>query len=410
MKHKTKYFIIPVIVVILAIVFFGGFLIGKKSAPEPALHDRIFFNKELGKPDFIDFGLFWQALKTIEEKYVHSDEINYQELLYGAISGMTESLGDDYTIFMKPEKTELFIESVSGEESFEGVGMEIAIKGKILTVVAPLEGTPAYKAGIKPGDKILKIDDTISDDLLLEEAVNLIRGEKGTQVTLTISRKTLDKPQEITITRDVIEVPVIRWELLAPSEVEGNNIAYIKIYHFTSNLPSKFNNIVSEILKNNAKKIILDLRNNPGGYLEVATETASWFVPKKEIIVREEFKDGKTNDYKSKGYNALQNFPVVVLINKGSASASEIVAGALRDIRGIKLIGEKTFGKGSIQTLENFKDGSSLKITVAKWLTPSGISITDEGLMPDIEIELTEEDFDADRDPQLDKAIELLSL
>lgn len=400
-KYK-KYSIIPITIILIVVIFFAGFLVGKKSAPESAVHDRIFFNKELGKPELIDFSLFWQALRKLEEKYVDSDKIDYQELLYGAISGMTDSLGDDYTMFLKPEKTESFLEGVSGNESFEGVGMEIGIKGKVLTVIAPIEGTPAYNAGVKAGDKILKIDDILTDDLLLEEAVGLIRGEKGTQVTLTINRKTFDAPKEITVTRGVIQIPVVRWELLE------SNIAYIKIYNFTSNLPSKFEDIVSDILKSNADKIILDLRNNPGGYLEAAQEIASWFVSKEAIVVKEEFKNGDTNDYQSRGYKPLQNFPVVVLINKGSASASEIVAGALRDIKGIKLVGEKTFGKGSIQALEKFKDGSSLKITVAKWLTPSGISIADEGLTPDIEIELTDEDFDANRDPQLEKAIELL--
>lgn len=401
-KYK-KYIYIFVIVVLASALFFGGFLIGKKSAPEPAVHDRIFFNKELGKPDLVDFGLFWQALRKLEEKYVNSDKINYQEILYGAISGMTNSLDDDYTVFMKPERTESFWESVSGNESFEGVGMEIAIKGKILTVVAPLEGTPAYQSGIKSGDKVLKIDDTITDGMLIEEAVSLIRGEKGTQVVLTVNRKSFDRPREFTITRDTIQVPIARWEML------DNNIAYIKLYHFTSNLPSKFEDMVSEILNSNTEKIILDLRNNPGGFLETAIEVASWFIPKGEIVVKEEFKDGKTHEYKSNGYRALQNFSVVILVNGGSASASEIVAGALHDVKEVKLIGEKTFGKGSIQTLESFNDGSSLKITVAKWLTPSGISIADEGLTPDIEIELTEEDYNNDRDPQLEKAIEELS-
>ncbi|MFZ5559830.1 MAG: S41 family peptidase, partial [Patescibacteria group bacterium] len=396
------YFVIPIAIILAIVLFLGGFLIGRKSVPSPALHERIFFNKELGKPEVIDFSLFWEALRKIEENYVDSDKIDYQQMLYGAISGMTDSLDDDYTIFMKPEKTESFIKSVSGDESFEGVGMELGIKGKVLTVVAPVEGTPAYKAGIKAGDKILKIDDTSTDGMLVEEAVNLIRGPKGTQVKLTIMRKTFDKPKEYILTRDVIVVPVARWEM------KENGIAYIKIYQFASNLPSKFEDIVSEILKNNAKRIIIDLRNNPGGYLEVANEVASWFLPKDKVVVKEEFKDSKTNEYKSRGYRHLQNFPVVVLVNGGSASASEILAGALRDQKGIKLIGEKTFGKGSIQTLESLRDNSSLKITVAKWFTPSGISIADEGLKPDIEIELTQEDIDTDRDPQLDKAIEIL--
>lgn len=404
MKLKRKqYLTIPVIIILIVGLFFSGFFIGKNSTSKPAVHDRIFFNKNLGKPEFIDFGLFWEALSELENKFVDADKIDYQELLYGAISGMTNALGDDYTVFMKPEKTDSFLESVSGNESFEGVGMEIAIKGKILTVVAPLEGTPAFEAGIRAGDKILKINDTITDGLLVEEAVSLIRGERGTRVVLTINRNEFDRPQEISIIRDIIHVPIARWE------IKENNIAYIKIYHFTSNLPSKFEDMVSEILTSDANKIILDLRNNPGGFLEVSVDIASWLVPKGEIVVREEFRDGKSHEYKSEGYKHIQKFPVVVLVNGGSASASEIIAGALHDIRDIKLIGEKTFGKGSVQQLKNFKDGSSIKITVAKWLTPSGISIADEGLTPDIEVELTQEDYDADKDPQLDKAIELLS-
>lgn len=402
--RKRQIIIIPVIVILGVALFFGGFFIGKNSQPQQAVSDRIFFNRELGKPEPIDFSLFWQALRMLEEKYVNSEKLNYKEMLYGAIEGMTNSLGDDYTVFMKPEKAKSFIESVSGKESFEGVGMEIGIKNKILTVISPLEGTPAYQVGIKAGDKILKIDDQSTDGLLVEEAVNLIRGKKGTQVTLLINRKDFKEPKEFKLTREVIQVPVIKWE------IKNNDIAYIKFYQFAGNLPSKFENIVSEILKSNAKKIILDVRNNPGGYLEVAVDIASWFLPKNSVVLKEEFKNGELEEYKSKGYNALQDFPVVVLINKGSASASEILAGALKDIKGVKLIGEKTFGKGSVQELERLKDGSSLKITVAKWLTPSGVSITDDGLNPDIEIELTDEDYENDKDPQLDKAIEVINL
>ncbi|OGZ31995.1 MAG: hypothetical protein A2V69_00095 [Candidatus Portnoybacteria bacterium RBG_13_40_8] len=402
-RINKRYIFIVIGVLVVVLVFGAGFLIGKKSVALSGAHDRIFFNKELGKPEVIDFSLFWEALNKLEEIYVDSDKIDYQQMLYGAIEGMTNSLGDDYTVFMKPEKTESFMKSVSGDDSFEGVGMELGIKGKVLTVVAPIEGTPAYKAGVKAGDKILKIGDKTTEGMQVEEAVSLIRGEKGTQVILTIVRKNLDQPKEFTLTRDVIAVPVVRWEML------DNEIAYIKIYQFTSNLPSKFEDIVSEILKNNAKKIIIDLRNNPGGYLEVSNEIASWFIPKDKVVVREEFREGESNEYKSRGYRSLQNFPITVLVNGGSASASEILAGALRDQKGIKLIGEKTFGKGSVQTLETFRDDSSLKITVAKWFTPNGTSIADEGLKPDIEIELTEEDIDADRDSQLDKAIEILS-
>jgi len=404
MLLKIRKLIPIVVIVILGVgLFFGGFWIGKKSVSSPTVSDRIFFNRELGKPEPLDFSLFWQALKTLEEKYVDSKKIDYKEILYGAIEGMTNSLGDDYTVFMRPERANSFIKSVSGKDSFEGVGMEIGIKNKILTVVTPIEGTPAFKAGVRAGDKILKIDEKPTDGMTTEEAVSLIRGKKGTQVTLTISRQDFNQPKNFTITRDVIEVPVTSWE------IRNNDIAYIRIYQFSGNLPSKFKDIVSSILKSNAKKIIIDVRNNPGGYLETAVDIASWFLPKGSVVLKEEFKNSESDDYRSKGYSAIQNFPVVVLVNKGSASASEILAGALRDIKGIKLVGEKTFGKGSVQQLETLKDDSSLKVTVAKWLTPSGISIADEGLTPDIEVQLSEEDYNSDRDPQLDKAIELLS-
>jgi len=399
-SKKVVYALIGLIV--LGTVFGSGLFIGKKTASTTPATNRIFFNQELGKPEAIDFGLFWDVLAKIEEEYVDSSKIDYQKMLYGAISGMVNSLGDDYTVFMPPEKAESFLKSVSGNDSFEGVGMELGIKDKVLTVVAPIEGTPAYKAGIKSGDKILKIDDKTTEGMTTEEAVSLIRGPKGTDVNLTIIRKNADSPIEVKLTRDVIEVPVIRWEML-----EGN-IAYIKIYQFTANLPAKFEDTVSQILNNNAKKIIIDLRNNPGGYLETAVDVASWFLPKDSVVVREEFKTGEKNEYKSEGYKTLQKFETVVLVNGGSASASEILAGALRDIRGIKLVGEKTFGKGSVQTMESFSDDSSLKITVAKWLTPSGVSIADEGLKPDVEVVPSEEDTNAGKDPQLDKAIELL--
>lgn len=412
MKHKTKkYFLISSIVIAVFVIFAVGFFIGKESVPEPTPSDTIIINRELGQPDLIDFSLFWQVLKKIEERYADKNRIDYKEILYGAISGATDSLKDSYTVFMKPKKTDSFLESVDTGGSFEGVGMEIGIKGGMLTVVAPLEGTPAKRAGIKAGDKIIKIDDTPTDDLILEEAVNLIRGEKGTEVVLTIYRKDLKEPKEITIIRDTIQIPILRWELIgAAPESDGKEIAFIKIYHFTGNLPAKFKDTVSQILNSNAKKIVLDLRNNPGGYLQTAVDIASWFIPKGEVVAIEDFGGEEEQEkYRSSGYKQLQEFPVVILINKGSASAAEIVAGALRDVNEVKLIGETSFGKGSIQTLEKFKDGSSLKITVAKWLIPSGISISDEGLIPDIEVELTEEDYDGNKDPQLNKALEVLS-
>jgi len=402
-KKKKKYYLIPIV------IFGSGFYFGKSQQVKPSPSDTIVINRELGQPETVDFNLFWQVLKKIEEKYVNKEKIDYQEILYGAISGMTKSLEDPYTIFMKPEKTESFLESVETGGDFEGVGMEIGIKENILTVIAPLEGTPAMKAGIRAGDKILEIDGVSTEGLLTEEAANLIRGEKGTNVVLTIYRKTFKESKEMTLTRDTIQIPIARWELKNDPANEEIKIAYIKIYRFTGNLPGKFREIVSNILKTRAEKIILDLRNNPGGYLETAVDIASWFLPKGEVVAIEDFGEEETQEkYRSRGYKKFQDFPVVVLINKGSASASEIVAGALKDIRKIKLIGETSFGKGSVQSLERFRDNSSLKITIARWLTPSGISISEKGLTPDIEIELTDEDYDNDQDPQLDKALEIL--
>ncbi len=402
-KLGKKIIIILIIVGLTSSIFVGGFLIGKKSVPEPTPSDTIIINKELGQSEVVDFSLFWQVLKAIEKNYVDSSEIDYQEIVYGAISGMVEALNDSYTVFMKPNKTEEFIESVETGGSFEGVGMEIAIKGGILTVVSPLQGTPAMSAGIRAGDKIIEIDGKSTDGILLEEAVNKIRGERGTQVILTVVRPRLEDPKEISVTRDTIQIPI------AKHEMKTEDIAYIKIYHFTGNSPSKFKNIVQQVVNAGAKKIILDLRNNPGGYLSSAVEAASWFIPQGEVIaIEDRGENEESKKYRSKGYKLVSDFPVVVLVNQGSASASEIVAGALRDIKGIKLVGEQTFGKGSIQMLEKFNEGSALKVTVAKWLTPSGISISKEGLEPDVKVELTDEDFDKNRDPQLDQAIELL--
>lgn len=399
-----KTLLLPIIVAI-AISFGIGFYVGQVNKPSVEKLELL-TNPELGKPTGVDFSLFWDAWKIVEEKYVDRLKLNPQEMIYGAISGMLRTLNDPYTLFLLPQESKKFKEDMQG--SFEGIGAEISIRKGVLTIIAPLEGSPAKRAGLLPQDKILKINETATSDLNIDEAVNLIRGPKGTEVNLLILREEWSEPKEIKIIRETIQIPILKWELLAPSQAEGSNIAYIQFYHFTENAPYEFQKAVQEILASNAKSIILDLRNNPGGYLETSVDIASWFLPKNEIVAIEDFGNGEKIEYRSKGYLKLANFPLVVLVNSGSASASEIVAGALRDIRGIKLVGEKTFGKGSVQEMEQLRGGSSLKITIAKWLTPSGKSIMEEGLEPDIKIERTPEDIDANRDPQLDKALELL--
>ncbi len=352
-------------------------------------------------PEDINFSLFWQAYNKLQEKFVDKDRIDKQEIIYGAISGMVKSLDDPYTVFFPPQDTKRFVEDVKGV--FEGVGMVIDIKKGQLQVVAPLEGTPAQKAGLLAGDKILKVDDDSTADITLKEAVNLIRGPRGTDVVLTIYREDWQESKEITVTRGVIEIPSLRWELL-----ENDSIAYIELYQFSQKAGFDFRNTVLEILDTSAKKIIIDLRDNPGGYLEIAQNIAGWFLEKGELVVVEEFGDGTKIEYKADGNPAFLDYEIAVLINKGSASGSEILAGALRDNRNIPLIGEKSFGKGSVQELVELRKGSSLKITVAKWLTPKGYLITEVGLEPDIEVKMTSEDYEEDRDPQLNKAIEVL--
>jgi carboxyl-terminal processing protease len=384
---------VPITIIFTGLIFFSftlGVVVG-----ENRVHCKIC------KPEELDFSLFWEAYQKLQEKFVAKEKIDYQKVLYGAISGMVKSLDDPYTVFLDPEENKRFNEDVSG--LFEGIGAEIGIRKGQLQIISPLEGTPAEKAGLRAGDKIIKINDTFTTDLTVDEAVNLIRGPKGTEVTLTIFREELEAPKEIKIQRAVIEIPSLKWEL------KEGNIAYIKLYQFSEKADTDFRDKAMEILASPAQKIILDLRNNPGGYLEVANNIAGWFLKRNSIVTIEDF-GGKfeRKEYKAQGNEKFADYPIVILINQGSASGSEILAGALRDNRSIKLIGEKSFGKGSVQELENLPGGASLKITVAKWLTPKGESISEKGLDPDIQVEMTEKDYENGRDPQLDKAIEII--
>jgi carboxyl-terminal processing protease len=281
--------------------------------------------------------------------------------------------------------------------------MEIDIRKGQLQVIAPLEGTPAQEAGLRPGDIILKVDGYSTIDITVDEAINLIRGPKGTEVILTIYREEWKESKDIKIIRRVIDIPSLKLE------IRDDHIAYLKLYNFSEKAAYDFSDAAIKILNSTSQKIILDLRNNPGGYLEVAQEITGWFLEKGQIVVIEDFgEDKEQNNYLAEGNAKLVTYPIVILINKGSASASEILAGALRDNRGVKIIGETSFGKGSVQELTKLKGSSSLKITIAKWLTPNGESITDKGLEPDIKVEMTTEDYDAGLDPQMDKAVEII--
>ena len=394
-----KKIIVPVFLVVLIAGAFGaGFYF--RESQIPATPPEGIYNPELGKAEGVDFSLFWEAWRVLEDNFVNPAKINYQEMLYGAISGMVDSLKDPYTVFMPPAESKIFQEDISGE--FQGVGMEIGVRKGELTVIAPMEGTPAQRAGLRAGDKILKINGTTTAGITSDDAVKIIRGPKGTEVVLTILREGWQESKEFAIVRDVIVVPAIKWE------IKEGNIAYIQLYQFSEISRAAFARAAVEILNSPCQKIILDLRNNPGGYLEVAQEIAGWFLEKGQIVTIEDFgAKAEKKEYKAQGNAKLLSYPLVVLINQGSASGSEILAGALRDNRGVKLIGERSFGKGSVQQLKDLSEGS-LKITIAQWLTPNGELINSEGLSPDIKVEITDEDYENLKDPQLDKALEVI--
>jgi len=404
MNSYKKVLIVVVTLIISAGIFSSGFYFGYQKGPEVEKVSNI-FNKEQAVVADIDFEPFWKVWNIINEKYVSSDGPTDQEKVWGAIAGLSSSLGDPYTIFLPPKELEIFESDINGE--FQGVGMEIGIRDNILTVVAPLKDTPAYKAGILAGDKIIEIDNQISADMPIDEAVRLIRGEKGTTVLLTILRenngKTLE-PLEIAIIRDVINIPTI------DTEKTEEGIFIIRLYSFSANSTGLFTDALQEFVDSGSDKLILDLRNNPGGFLEASVDMASWFLPKGVVVVREDAgKKRKERDYRSKGYNIFNdNLKFAILVNAGSASASEILAGALSEHGIATLVGEKTFGKGSVQELVKVGPDSSLKITVARWLTPNGVSISEQGLKPDVEVKMTREDIIKESDPQLEKAIEVL--
>ena len=378
------------IALILALGFGGGILFEKNRISESAVPPA----------EEVNFGLFWDVWNSVQSKYVDKSKLNTQLMIYGAIEGMVNSIGDPYTVFLTPKDSESFANEIKG--AFGGVGIEIGERNQTLTVIAPIKDSPAEKAGIRAGDKIIKIDDKPTAGMRVNEAVALIRGEKGTTVALTISRNGEKEAREFKLTRATIKIPAVKWKLI------DGDIAYIEVFSFNQNVDSEFKKAAREITQSNAKKIILDLRNNPGGLLDSSVYLAGFFQENGKTVTAERFGDGTENLFKSSGDASLKNYPLVILVNKGSASASEILAGALRDNRKVPLIGETTFGKGSVQEIHELAGGSSLKVTIAKWYTPSGASIDENGIKPDIEVKRSDEDINNEKDPQLDRAIEII--
>lgn len=390
-------------VLVLLIIFLAGTYVGR--AGRPAVIADANGGKVTDKgllPDYlskdVSFKLFWEAWDALHENYV-DQPLNETQMLYGAIAGMTAAVGDPHTAYFDPRATELFNSELEG--SFEGIGAEIAIKKEQLVVVSPLDGSPALKAGLKAGDQILAIDGEDTYGMTLDYAVSKIRGPKGTAVKLTIGRATeKNKPREVEITRDEIKVKSVSYEM-------KGDIGYIKISFFHDDTKKLLDKAIDEILKQKARGVILDLRGDPGGYLEAAIDVASEWI-KDGVVVYEKFGDGSLHANAARGRARLAGMQTVVLVNEGSASASEIVAGALKDLELATIVGVKTFGKGSVQTIFPFSDGSSMKVTIAKWLTPNKNTIDKEGIHPDIEVTMSDEDYQNDRDPQLDKGMEVV--
>lgn len=387
--------------------FLAGWFLGGQTITYPTEPPAALSGATEGQPEQVDFSIFWQTWAVIDDKFVNGTSTtaltqeDLQNRVYGAAAGLVDSLGDPYTVFLPPADNEAFAEDIRGD--FGGVGMELGARDGQLRVITTLPDTPAERAGVRAGDVITQIDGKSVGKMTVDEAVKLIRGEVGTTVALTVNRSG-EGIKDFEIVRGRIQVPTMETELL-PS-----GVFVLKLYSFNALSPQLFKQGLRQFIEAKTDKLIIDLRGNPGGYLEASVDVASWFLPEGKVVVKERRVVGEDDKlYRSRGYNVFNDkLKLVILIDGGSASASEIVAGALSEHGRAVLIGEETFGKGSVQELVPLPDGSAVKITIAKWLTPEDHSISENGLKPAIEVKMTAEDREAERDPQLAAAVDYL--
>ncbi len=355
----------------------------------------------------VEFATFWEVWQRLKKAHPNGVEVSDTTLMQGAIKGLANSLEDPYTYYLTPEESDEFIHTdLNGEVS--GIGAELKEgEGGVLTVVSVIAESPAKKAGVLPGDIIYKVNGEVQSNVSLYEAVKKIRGPKGTEVTLTIVRKDEDETLEYKIMRDDIKVPSVNYETR-----EGGNVGYIQLNKFSESTAAELQAVAQKVLLTPPKSLVLDLRDNSGGYLDAAVDVVSIFSERGVVVTMKEA-DKEPKVYNVNGRARLTAFPMIVLINEQSASAAEIVAGALKESGRAYLIGKHTYGKGSVQQLETLADGSSLRITIAKWFTPSGFNVMTEtegepGLHPDMKVELTTADRKENRDPQMEAAITYL--
>jgi carboxyl-terminal processing protease len=348
---------------------------------------------------------FWNVWQLLDQKFISASSskvVTDEERLQGAISGLVDAYGDPYTMYLSPQDADQFGDDIAG--NFSGVGMEVGIRDGVITVISPLPGTPAEKAGLISGDAIVRIDGKTTEGMRIDEAVKIIRGEKGTVVEFSIFREGDTEFRTISVTRDTIDIPTVKTEKI-------DNTFIISLYSFNAVAESKMQEAIEQFVASRADQLIIDVRGNPGGFLQSAVDIASFFLPPGQVVVREQAGvTGEDKVFRSRNRQVRDFTPkdLVVLVDNGSASASEILAGALHDHAVATIIGGQTFGKGSVQELVDLEDGSSLKVTVARWFTPNGVSISDSGLTPDIMIKRTADDREANRDPQKDAALRFL--
>lgn len=397
-KHSRLLLNVLSGLIIAGALYFVGYTVGHQNLVFEKGFKPTVANTELGKPKNVDFALFWEVWNKVRGQF--AGQIKGQEMVYDAINGALSSLDDPYTLFLPPDEAKRFNDDLKG--SFDGIGAEIEKRNGNLTIVSPLEDSPAQQAGLRGQDIIVKIDDTETFDLSLDSAIDKIRGKKGTQVLLTIAREGTRKPLELRVTRDTIVVKSVKWE------VKDDGIGYLKLNIFGEDTVKLTQEALASLKEKKIKGLVVDVRNNPGGLLDVSVDVSSLFLNERGAIVKEEDKDGKISDLPATLEPQFADKPLVILANGGSASASEIFAGALQDYDRAKLIGEKTFGKGSVQVLEKVSGGAAVRITIAKWLTPKNRQINKLGISPDIEVLMSDEDLKEKRDPQLDKALETL--
>ncbi len=400
MKFPINKSLFIVLAVLLVVSAFGlGLTVGESRGNKAAIQMT---EGELAGD--LDLSPLLKVVGVLNDKFIATTASSTiptnENKVWGAIEGLTASYGDPYTVFFPPKESESFADEVRGD--FGGIGIEIGIKDDVLVVVAPLKGTPGERAGLKPGNAILKIDKKFTAGITVEDAVALIRGPKGTSVTLSIREN--GSTRDVVIVRDTIIIPTI------DTELRNDGVFVVSLYNFSANSPELFRRALREFILSGSDKLVLDLRNNPGGYLEAAIDMASYFLPSGKAVVIEDWgPKSKQKIERSKGYDVFnEKLKMVILINGGSASASEILAGALSEHGVAKLVGEKSYGKGSVQELIEITESTSLKVTIARWLTPKGHSISENGLAPDTEVKITKDDIKNKFDSQLEKAVSIL--